>query len=195
MPVGPGYTLLIIPLHDSLEASNFFLWLKRMKELEQRRDALWHGLEMVERARHWYHQEIHGVDQRQRHGGEGSADNVGMDYASKFHPDRASLLLDKIQHVNYCLCDFISCAERMLLPHHCATQPAAQHLPRGKDGRSQQQTLEALKRQNRLLTKEVSKRSQWITQLEQEKAVLIKQLLEAQFQSHAQSSWNSSILV
>ncbi|XP_078422568.1 suppressor APC domain-containing protein 2-like isoform X2 [Cetorhinus maximus] len=177
MPMQPGYTLLIIPLHSSLEATSFFLWLKRMKELEQQRDVLWHGLEMVDRARNWYHQEIHGVDQRLRHGSEGLGDN------------------DKIQHVNYCLCDFISNAERMLLPHHRTAQPDAEHLSRRKDRRFQQRTLDSLKQQNYFLTKEVSKKSQWITHLEQEKAVLIKQLLEAQFEGHAQSSWSSSIFV
>ncbi|XP_067865285.1 suppressor APC domain-containing protein 2-like isoform X2 [Heterodontus francisci] len=163
-----------------------------MKELEQQRDALWHGLEMVERARDWYHQEIHGVHQRLRHSSKSLGDN---DTASKSVPNRASLLQDKIQHINYCLCDFISCAERILLPHHRTEQLDAQHLSRGKDRRFQQQTVDALKQQNYLLTKEVSKKSQWIMQLEQEKAVLIKQLLDAQFQSHAQSSWNNSIFV
>ncbi|XP_078422567.1 suppressor APC domain-containing protein 2-like isoform X1 [Cetorhinus maximus] len=192
MPMQPGYTLLIIPLHSSLEATSFFLWLKRMKELEQQRDVLWHGLEMVDRARNWYHQEIHGVDQRLRHGSEGLGDN---DYASNSLPNRVSLLQDKIQHVNYCLCDFISNAERMLLPHHRTAQPDAEHLSRRKDRRFQQRTLDSLKQQNYFLTKEVSKKSQWITHLEQEKAVLIKQLLEAQFEGHAQSSWSSSIFV
>ncbi|XP_067829789.1 suppressor APC domain-containing protein 2-like [Heptranchias perlo] len=192
MPVGPPYTLLIIPLHSRLEATSFFLWLKQMKELEQQRDALSHGLEMVDRARDWYHQEIQGVHQRQRRSGKGLGES---DHASKSLPNRASLLLDKIQEVNYCLCDFISCAERMLRPHQRLETSDAQLLSRGKDGRYQQQSMDLLKRQNHLLTKEVSKKSQRITQLEQEKTVLIKQLLEAQFQSHAQSSWNSSVFV
>ncbi|XP_067865565.1 suppressor APC domain-containing protein 2-like isoform X2 [Heterodontus francisci] len=41
--------------------------LKQMKELERERDALLHGLEMVERARDWYHQQIHTVHQKQKH--------------------------------------------------------------------------------------------------------------------------------
>ncbi|XP_038671861.1 suppressor APC domain-containing protein 2-like [Scyliorhinus canicula] len=192
MPLQAGYTLVIIPLHSSLEAGRYFVWLKQMKKLEQQRDALWHGLEMVERARDWYHQEIQGIHQRLRHGGESLGDN---DSAPRSLPSRVSLLQDKIQHVNYRLCDFISSAERVLLPHHYTEQPDAEHLSRGKDRRLQQRTLDALKQQNYLLTKEVSRRSQWITQLEQEKSVLIKQLLEAQFESHTQSSWNSSIFV
>ncbi|XP_078073362.1 suppressor APC domain-containing protein 2 [Mustelus asterias] len=192
MPVLPRYTLVIIPLHSSLDARHFFLWLKRMKDLEQQRDALWHGLEMVDRARDWYRQEIQSVHQRLRQGSEDSGEN---EYSPGSLPKHVSLLQDKIQHVNYCLCDFISSAERVLLPQHPTEHPEAEHLSSSKSRRLQQRTLNALKQQNYVLTKEVSRRSQWITQLEQEKAVLIKQLLEAQFESHAQSNWDNSIFV
>lgn len=43
----------------------------------------------------------------------------------------------------------------------------------------QQQTILMLKEQNRLLTQEVTDKSERITQLEQEKSALIKQLFEA----------------
>ncbi|XP_048472581.1 suppressor APC domain-containing protein 2 [Rhincodon typus] len=145
---------------------------------------------MVERARDWYHQEIHGIQQRLRHSGE-----APREQASTSLVNRPSLLQDKIQRINWCLSDFISSADRMFLPHCQMEQPDPEHLPRAKGRRSQQENLEALKRQNYWLTKEVSKKSQWITQLEQEKAVLIKQLLEAQLEGYTQPGCDSSTFV
>lgn len=40
--------------------------LKQMKELEQEKDSLLAGLEVVERAREWYQAQIHSVTERQR---------------------------------------------------------------------------------------------------------------------------------
>nr|XP_033816176.1 suppressor APC domain-containing protein 2 isoform X3 [Geotrypetes seraphini] len=44
--------------------------LKYMKELEQEKDFLIQGLEMLERAREWYHQQIQSVQERQKHLGK-----------------------------------------------------------------------------------------------------------------------------
>lgn len=43
-----------------------------MKELEQEKDSLLAGLEVVERAREWYQDQIHNVTERQRHIGQSS---------------------------------------------------------------------------------------------------------------------------
>lgn len=37
-----------------------------MKELEQEKDSLLSGLDVVERAREWYQNQIHNVNERQR---------------------------------------------------------------------------------------------------------------------------------
>lgn len=43
-----------------------------MKELEQEKDSLLAGLEVVERARDWYQGQIHNVTERQRQVGQNS---------------------------------------------------------------------------------------------------------------------------
>lgn len=42
-----------------------------MKELEQEKDSLLSGLDVVERAREWYQNQIHNVNERQRLVGQG----------------------------------------------------------------------------------------------------------------------------
>uniref|UniRef100_A0A3B3XWW5 Suppressor APC domain containing 1 n=1 Tax=Poecilia mexicana TaxID=48701 RepID=A0A3B3XWW5_9TELE len=56
-----SYTVVIIPLMTSLhsqEALRFYLWIKRMKDLEKEKDALWSGLEVLEKGRLWYFQRL-----------------------------------------------------------------------------------------------------------------------------------------
>lgn len=53
-----------------------FTQLKQMKELEQEKDSLLAGLEVVERARDWYQCQIHNVTERQRQVGQSSACTV-----------------------------------------------------------------------------------------------------------------------
>ncbi|XP_072115354.1 suppressor APC domain-containing protein 2-like isoform X2 [Mobula birostris] len=145
MPVIPAYTLIIIPLQSRADTRNFYLWLKQMKELEQQRDVLWYGLEMVERARDWYHREIRSLCHRQDHGSRSSGDEMLQP------PDFTE----------------ISCSQRPL---------------RRESNRSHQQAVALLKQQNQLLTKEVSRKRQWIAQLEKENSTLIRRLLDAHFQ-------------
>ncbi|GCB84564.1 hypothetical protein scyTo_0025223, partial [Scyliorhinus torazame] len=76
-----------------------------MKELERERDALLHGLEVVERARDWYRQQIQAVQQRQKHVRQGFGDK---DYVADPLQNRAFLLLARIQEVNCCLGDLIA---------------------------------------------------------------------------------------
>lgn len=51
---------------------SFHTQLKQMKELEQEKDSLLAGLEVVERARDWYQGQIHNVTERQRQAGQNS---------------------------------------------------------------------------------------------------------------------------
>lgn len=54
--------------------------LKQMKELEQEKDSLLAGLEVVERARDWYQGQIHNVTERQRQVGQSSHCTVSSKY-------------------------------------------------------------------------------------------------------------------
>lgn len=51
-----------------------------MKELEQEKDSLLTGLEVVERARGWYQSQIHNVTERQRQIGQNSHGPVCTKY-------------------------------------------------------------------------------------------------------------------
>ncbi|MEQ2180347.1 hypothetical protein GOODEAATRI_000391 [Goodea atripinnis] len=65
----------VIPSHCPTAPHCFILHLtqlKQMKELEQEKDSLLSGLEVVERAREWYQGQIHNVTERQRQVGQSS---------------------------------------------------------------------------------------------------------------------------
>ncbi|CAL8276915.1 unnamed protein product [Merluccius merluccius] len=158
--VWAAYTTVFIPLSSSLYSSkalHFFLWLKQMKELEQEKDSLLVGLELVERARDWYQAQIHNVTERQRQVGQS---------------------------------------------HHCTNPfppPGVQSTAQSPSSQAPlpapPQAIQRLKDQNRLLTQEVTEKSDRITQLEQEKSALIKQLFEARARTaHETSTMDSTFI-
>lgn len=71
-----------------------------------------------------------------------------------------------------------ACAGRAL-PSSSSGPPCPGMAPASPSAPGRQQTILMLKEQNRLLTQEVTDKSERITQLEQEKCALIKQLFEA----------------
>ncbi|XP_052671291.1 suppressor APC domain-containing protein 2 isoform X2 [Harpia harpyja] len=132
-----------------------FSMLKHMKELEQEKDFLLQGLELVERTREWYHQHIQFMQERQR--------LLGKNKTSA--PANPSSALSRLGPV---------------------VSPASA---------GSQQAIIMLKEQNRLLTKEVTDKSERITQLEQEKSALIKQLFEARARNNHETSQLDSTFI
>lgn len=65
--LSPLFTLFL-PFFSNCQLTQ----LKQMKELEQEKDSLLAGLEVVERARDWYQGQIHNVTERQRQVGQSS---------------------------------------------------------------------------------------------------------------------------
>lgn len=53
--------------------------LKQMKELEQEKDSLLAGLDVLERAREWYQTQIHNITETQRHVGQSRHSTVRSD--------------------------------------------------------------------------------------------------------------------
>ncbi|XP_037341251.2 suppressor APC domain-containing protein 2 isoform X1 [Pungitius pungitius] len=157
--------------------------LKQMKELEQEKDSLLTGLEVVERARDWYQGQIHNVTERQRQVGQSSP---STDFFTEANQSHMNVLIPKLQEVNRCLNDLISCSGIQSFPSSCAPTAANPQPP----GPAPPQAIQRLKDQNRLLTQEVTERSERIAQLEQEKSALIKQLFEAR----ARSAQDTSIM-
>nr|XP_056716093.1 suppressor APC domain-containing protein 2 [Euleptes europaea] len=166
--------------------------LQQMKELEKEKDFLLQGLEMVEQARDWYHQEIHVLQERQKQLGKSKV-HSGM--LAKGSLSQLSHLLPKLQELNRCLCELLSLSAKP--PNSCS---AAANSPECAAVSSPllagpQQTINMLKEQNRLLTKEVTDKSQRITQLEQEKSALIKQLFEARAQNNHETNQLDSTFI
>nr|XP_020671011.1 suppressor APC domain-containing protein 1 [Pogona vitticeps] len=182
MAVQRGYTILIVPLSTaltSLEAIQFFFWLKRMQELERERDALLQGLEMVDRMRDWFQRHLLEAQRRQKH--------MGAE-ASYFPENQNHLLLAKIQEVNLCLKNLLTSPGKSEVP------PGAFGAPLYSLGKKEfhHQAVTVLKEQNHLLIKEVSEKSDRIAQLEQEKAALCQQLKERRgyrLPSHKESTF------
>ncbi|KAK2888253.1 suppressor APC domain-containing protein 2 isoform X2 [Channa argus] len=148
--------------------------LKQMKELEQEKDSLLAGLEVVERARDWYQGQIHNVTERQRQVGQSSH---CMDLFTEASQSRMNVLIPKLQEVNRCLNDLIS-TTGMSFPSS-GIQTVTPSMNSQPPAPAPPQAIHRLKDQNRLLTQEVTEKSERIAQLEQEKSALIKQLFEA----------------
>ncbi|XP_063746204.1 suppressor APC domain-containing protein 2 isoform X2 [Eleginops maclovinus] len=161
--------------------------LKQMKELEQEKDSLLAGLEVVERARDWYQGQIHNVTERQRQVGQNSH---CTDFFTEANQSRMNVLIPKLQEVNRCLNDLISCSG-MSFPSSAAQKAANPQPPVP----APPQAIQRLKDQNRLLTQEVTERSERITQLEQEKSALIKQLFEARARGAQDTSTMDSTFI
>ncbi|KAI5089190.1 suppressor APC domain-containing protein 2 [Silurus meridionalis] len=190
--VWAAYTTVFIPLSSSLYSSkalHFFYWLKQMKELEQEKDSLLSGLDVVERAREWYQSQIHNVNERQRLIGQSGH---LTDFLTESNQCRLNVLLPKLQEVNRCLSELISCSGMSFPSPNAQTSIVSPSVPPVP---APPQAIQRLKDQNHLLTKEVTEKSERITQLEQEKSALIKQLFEARARTaHENSVFDSTFI-
>ncbi|KAM6399998.1 suppressor APC domain-containing protein 2 [Rhynochetos jubatus] len=163
-----------------------FCMLKHMKELEQEKDFLLQGLELVERTREWYHQHIQLMQERQRLLGK---NKTSADFLLEGGLGR---LVPKLQEVNRCLGDLLSTASKPANPSSALSRLVPMVSPASAGS---QQAINMLKEQNRLLTKEVTDKSERITQLEQEKSALIKQLFEARAHNNHETSQLDSTFI
>ncbi|XP_064324705.1 suppressor APC domain-containing protein 2 [Phalacrocorax carbo] len=166
-----------------------FSMLKHMKELEQEKDFLLQGLELVEHAREWYHQHIQFMQECQRLLGKNKTSAEFLPEGSQSHLGH---LVPKLQEVNRCLADLLSTTGKSVNPSSALSRlvPVVSPVSAGS-----QQAINMLKEQNRLLTKEVTDKSERITQLEQEKSALIKQLFEARACSNHETSQLDSTFI
>ncbi|XP_038021073.1 suppressor APC domain-containing protein 2 isoform X1 [Anas platyrhynchos] len=169
-----------------------FSMLKYMKELEQEKDFLLQGLEMVERAREWYHQHIHFMQERQRLLGK---NKTSTDFFPDGNQSHLGHLLPKLQEVNRCLGDLLSAMGKPGNPSSTLSRLAPTAPVVSPASAGSQQAINMLKEQNRLLTKEVTDKCERITQLEQEKSALIKQLFEARAHSNHETSQLDSTFI
>ncbi|XP_061208996.1 suppressor APC domain-containing protein 2 [Neopsephotus bourkii] len=166
-----------------------FSMLKHMKELEQEKDFLLQGLELVECAWEWYHQHIQFMQERQRLLGK---NKTSVDFPPEGSQSHLGRLVPKLQEVNRCLGDLLSTAGKPANPSSALSRLVPLVSPASAGS---QQAINMLKEQNRLLTKEVTDKSERITQLEQEKSALIKQLFEARARNNHETSQLDSTFI
>ncbi|XP_051790636.1 suppressor APC domain-containing protein 1 [Erpetoichthys calabaricus] len=164
MSCSASYTVVIIPLQNSRrskEALRFFLWLKLLKELEKEKDCLCNGLEVLERARLWFCQQIYKLQCKQQVVGTNTLD---WRVSAGHHHHQA-----RIQEMNFCL-NKLSSLMNM--------KPASYQLTGTHDVK--QEIISAIQVKNRMLMKESSEKTLKISLLEQERNDLIQQLNELQ---------------
>ncbi|XP_034382464.1 suppressor APC domain-containing protein 1 [Cyclopterus lumpus] len=165
-PPGSGsYTVVIIPLRTglcSLDALRFYLWVKRLKDLEREKDALCSGLEILEKARLWYLQRLQGNGARQDN--TDARTGVGSFHGGAAEA-RSCLLRHRIQRVNGALGSVMS-------------EPNVT----GGNNPSPRDAVEDsdLRWHNTVLTQEVSDKNRRISSLELEKDALVEKLDELQ---------------
>ncbi|XP_061770513.1 suppressor APC domain-containing protein 1 [Nerophis ophidion] len=157
-----SYTVVIIPLKSrlyGLDALRFYLWVKRLKDLEKEKDALCSGLEILDKARCWYRQRL---DENRARKETKSGVNSCHGGAEK---DRSFLLRSRIERVNASLGSVMtgSCGS-------CTGSPSLLAAPADS----------ALRWQHAVLTQKVSLKNQQISMLEMEKDALLEQLHEVQ---------------
>ncbi|XP_054249522.1 suppressor APC domain-containing protein 2 [Indicator indicator] len=173
----------------TITSSVDFSMLKRMKELEQEKDFLLQGLELVECAREWYQQHIQAMQERQRLLGK---NKTSMEFLPEGGQSHLGHLIPKLQEVNRCLGNLLSTTGKPATPSSALSRQGPVVSPASTGSR---QAISMLKEQNRLLTKEVTDKSERITQLEQEKSALIKQLFEARAHNNHETSQLDSTFI
>ncbi|XP_031140714.1 suppressor APC domain-containing protein 1 [Sander lucioperca] len=162
-PDSGSYTVVIIPLRTSLcslDALRFYLWVKRLRDLEKEKDALCSGLEILEKARLWYLQRLE--ENRARQDNTKSKSGVGSCQEGAAEA-RSCLLRSRIQRVNGSLGSVMSepnVSSSTSLPDAVADSDLRWH--------------------NTVLTQEVSDKNRQISMLELEKDALLEQLNELQ---------------
>ncbi|XP_061570589.1 suppressor APC domain-containing protein 1 [Cololabis saira] len=159
-PAGSGsYTVVIIPLKTSLhslDALRFYLWIKRLKELEKEKDALWSGLDILDKTRLWYVQRLQ-ENQALQH----VESRHGSGVCQRSAEARSCVLRSHIQRVNGSLGSVMS--EPNFLSSSNPSIPEAV-------------ADSELRWQNTVLTQEVSDKNRRISLLELQKHELLEQL-------------------
>ncbi|GFU07495.1 hypothetical protein TNCV_2224882 [Trichonephila clavipes] len=148
--------------------------IKRLKLLEQEKDFLLQGLDVVERAHNWYLQQISNVNDKLDR--VSKWDIPHSEYSMDAQHERLNFQMTRITEVNQHLNALMETSEKgfpihMNLAVHQRNIYSAQ--------KTTTQTIQRLKNQNHALTEEIAKKSEMITQLETEKSALIRELFHA----------------
>ncbi|KAL4219288.1 negative regulation of protein localization to cell cortex [Mactra antiquata] len=141
--------------------------IRRMKQLELEKDVLLQGLEIIDRAREWYMKQITTLSEKQNYAEKTSYSDVAL----QSHQERVDFIRSRITDVNLNLKTLMETSESGF--------PAHMNLAIRSTINTDDNSVKWLKDQNKQLTQEVGVKSEKITQLEKEKATLIRDLFEA----------------
>ncbi|XP_066589718.1 suppressor APC domain-containing protein 2 isoform X2 [Prorops nasuta] len=161
------------PRRHTLQNGIDYNMMKRMKHIEQEKDVLLQGLAAVDKAREWYLRQVSQTQEKIKQLGRMGSH---VEQWTEAQQERLELQRARVLEVNRHLAALISSWERGGLPLHMnlafLSTPTSAHL--------QQDMLSRLRQQNHRLTEEVSKKSQRIALLEQEKDSLVRELYNRQ---------------
>uniref|UniRef100_A0A2L2YED5 Suppressor APC domain-containing protein n=1 Tax=Parasteatoda tepidariorum TaxID=114398 RepID=A0A2L2YED5_PARTP len=161
--------------------------IKRLKLLEQEKDFLLQGLDVVERARNWYSQQISNVNEKLER--VSKWDIPHSEYSMDAQQERLNFQMTRISEVNQHLNALMETSEKGF-PIHMNLAVHQRNIY-GQQ-KTATQTIQRLKNQNHALTEEIGKKSELITQLETEKSSLIRELFHAR--TYPQKETNDTTL-
>ncbi|CAG0917191.1 unnamed protein product [Notodromas monacha] len=172
------------PRRHTLQSGIDYNMLKRLKQVEQEREMLLTGLKTLDKARDWYLGQVSIVEEKLRDVGR---NGQLWEHNSEAYQERLNFQRARIGEVNQHLIALIESSEKGFPLH----MNLALRLPTDTSGSSaalnsahaqmqiNNRSIFRLKDQNRQLTEEVGKKTERITALEREKAVLIRELFQA----------------
>jgi len=148
--------------------------LKRMKSIEEERDALLKGLQTVERAEQWYKEQLSSVQERMRN----VARTGGTRPDTEITKEKLVFQIARIDEVNQLINSLITADISFPLGMNLALGDRTSFNLSSTNSKDLERQILRLKDQNKLLTEEVSKKSNAITVLDQEKGALIRELFQ-----------------
>ncbi|XP_054158086.1 suppressor APC domain-containing protein 2-like [Oppia nitens] len=164
--------------------------IRRIQQLEQERSIFFQGLEGIDRARDWYLRQIAIIQDKISY-----VTKVGThpaDYTLDAYQERINFQAARIMNINQHLSTLYDNERGFPIHMNLAIRPISAQMTingRYNDPNRQQQfvvnpnVVNRLRDQNRLLTDEVSKKCERITQLEREKSALIRELFQSRTQT------------
>jgi hypothetical protein len=149
--------------------------MKRMKQLEEETAMLRSGLSMVDSAKDWYMKQLAQVSDKQAMLGK----VVYNDNSVEAHQERMNFQRARIAEINQHLETLVESSEKGFPIH----MNLALSTPTNKavDNAS----LHRLQERNRQLREEVGQKKEYITQLEMEKASLVRDLFEVRSKNNS----------
>ncbi|XP_008182222.1 suppressor APC domain-containing protein 2 isoform X1 [Acyrthosiphon pisum] len=168
------------PRRHTLQSGVDYNMLKRIKQIEQEKEVLMHGLQAVERARDWYHKQISAVQEKMKY--LGRTNSHTQDQWTEAQQERIELQRARVLEVNRHLSALTDGGERWGgLPLHMNLAVHSSNNP-GTMLHQNPQVMATLKHRNHILTEELGQKSERISTLEREKATLIRELFQTRTQ-------------